>query len=189
VLSPAVGVRPVLADAYRQLLFWLGRKPAFSWFGPRVFAPVDTWLYPRTHGTLVSTGPSVLPLLLLTTIGRRSGQQRAVPLLYMAAEDRVVVVASNWGRDKHPAWSDNLLANPAATVDIRKDRFSVGARLVTADERAELWPRLRVFCPVWEKYAERSSRDLRVFALGRVDQAGESKRAGASSSQLRSVPG
>jgi deazaflavin-dependent oxidoreductase (nitroreductase family) len=154
-----------IAEAYRQVLFWLGRKPAFSWLGRRVFAPVDTWLYPRMHGLVVSTGPAVLPLLLLTTIGRKSGRRRSVPVLYLTDGDRLVIVASNWGRPGHPAWSANLLAHPAADAEIGKRQLRVRACLVSGDEKMVLWPKLLALCPVWQTYADRSGRDLRIFSL------------------------
>lgn len=90
------------ADRYKGFLFWLGRQDWFNWLGPRLFAPLDTWLYPRTHGVVVSAGPPVLPLLMLTTLGRISGQDRTVPLLYMRHGDALVVVGSNWARSHHP---------------------------------------------------------------------------------------
>ena len=153
------------AAAYRNLLFWLGRRRAFNWLGPRVFAPIDTWLYPRMHGAVVSAGPPVLPLLMLTTQGRQSGQARVVPLLYMKRHTELVVVASNWGRSKHPAWSSNLLTTPTAMVQIGNTAHTVSARLLEGEEKAKVWPELCRFCPVWQSYADRSGRELRVFSL------------------------
>src|SRR5690242_13643585 len=83
-----------LADRYRGFLFWLGRQDWFNWLGPRVFTPLDKWLYPRTHGAVVSAGPPVLPLLMLTTSGRMSGRERTVPLLYMRQGHDLIVVGS-----------------------------------------------------------------------------------------------
>jgi deazaflavin-dependent oxidoreductase (nitroreductase family) len=132
-----------------------------------VFAPLDTWLYPRLHGAVVSAGPPVLPLLLLTTTGRTSGRPRSVPLVYLESGEAWVVVGSNWGRAAHPGWSENLLADPRALVQVGRRREEVEARLATPDEKAELWPLLVELCPVWQSYATRSGRDVRVFVLGR----------------------
>jgi deazaflavin-dependent oxidoreductase (nitroreductase family) len=137
----------------------------FNWLGPRVFARIDTWLYPRMHGKVVSTGPPVLPLLMLTTSDRQSGESRAVPLLYMKRQNDLVVVGSNWGRPRHPAWSSNLLANPNARVQLGSTVYPVTAHLLTPSAKAALWPELCGFCPVWQTYAIRSGRDLRVFSL------------------------
>jgi deazaflavin-dependent oxidoreductase (nitroreductase family) len=152
---------------YRRLLFWLGQRHVFSWLGPRVFTPLDTWLYPRFHGRLVSAGPPVLPLLLVTTTGRASGRLRSVPLVYLELGDAFVLVGSNWGRARHPAWSENLLANPRALVQVGHRREAVEAHLATPEERAELWPRLVDLCPMWQTYATWSGRDVRVFVLRR----------------------
>jgi deazaflavin-dependent oxidoreductase (nitroreductase family) len=156
---------PALSAAYRSALLWLGHKRFFSWLGPRVFAPLDTWLYSRVHGRIVSAGPPVLPLLMLTTTRRSAGPPRSVPLLYMRHGDNLVVVASNWGRPRHPVWSENLVRNPRATVQIGRQQREVRTRLATPQEKARLWPELLQFCPVWHTYATRSGRDLRVFVL------------------------
>jgi deazaflavin-dependent oxidoreductase (nitroreductase family) len=156
-----------LADRYRGFLFWLGGQDWFNWLGPRVFTPLDSWLYPRKHGAVVSAGPAVLPLLMLTTWGRVSGRDRTVPLLYMRSDRDLIVVGSNWARSHHPAWSENLLANPRCTVTIGRSTCSARARRLPADEAEALWPSLEAFCPVWRTYRERSGRELRVFALRR----------------------
>jgi deazaflavin-dependent oxidoreductase (nitroreductase family) len=156
-----------IADRYRTFLFWLGRQDWFNWLGPRVFAPLDTWLYPRTHGAVVSAGPPVLPLLMLTTFGRVSGCERTVPLLYMRRDEDLIVVGSNWARTHHPSWSDNLLANARCSVTIGRRLCRARARLLAGEEAATLWPGLEAFCPVWRTYRDRTSRELRVFALRR----------------------
>ncbi len=126
------------------------------------------WLYPRTHGAVVSSGPPVLPLLLLTTVGRMSGLQRTVPLLYMRRGDDLVLVGSNWARAHHPGWSENLLAGARCSVTVGRDSYPVTARLLPADEADALWPTLEAFCPVWRTYRERTPRELRVFVLQRA---------------------
>ncbi|MDQ3809278.1 MAG: nitroreductase family deazaflavin-dependent oxidoreductase [Chloroflexota bacterium] len=147
------------------MLFWLGRQDWFNWLGPRLFTPIDKWLYPRTHGAVVSAGPPVLPLLMLTTAGRVTGRHRAVPLLYMRHGDDLIVVGSNWARTRHPGWSANLLANARCSVTIGRFTQSALARLLPAEEADALWPILEAFCPAWRTYRDRSRRDLRVFAL------------------------
>jgi deazaflavin-dependent oxidoreductase (nitroreductase family) len=154
-----------LANQYRGFLFWLGRQDWFNWLGPRVFAPLDTWLYPRTHGAVVSAGAPVLPRLMLTTSGRISGRTGSVPLLYMRRDEDLIVVGSNWGRTHHPAWSENLLANARCSVTVGRCTCSARARLLPAAEADAAWPGLEAFCPVWRTYRERSGRELRVFAL------------------------
>jgi deazaflavin-dependent oxidoreductase (nitroreductase family) len=153
------------ADHYRGFLFWLGRQDWFNWLGPRLFTPLDIRLYSRVHGALVSAGPPVLPLLMLTTLGRVSGRDRTVPLLYMLRGDDLIVVGSNWARAHHPAWSENLLANARCFVTIGRSTQRACAQLLPADEADALWPSLEAFCPVWRTYRVRSGRELRVFVL------------------------
>jgi deazaflavin-dependent oxidoreductase (nitroreductase family) len=94
----------------------------------------------------------VIPELLLTTTGRRSGQRRATPVLYLRDGDWYVVVASNYGRQHHPAWSSNLLANPQATIQIGTRRESVTARRASPEEFERYWPRLVEMWPGWRTY-------------------------------------
>jgi deazaflavin-dependent oxidoreductase (nitroreductase family) len=137
----------------------------FTWLGVHVLTRLDQWLYPRFHGRLVSAGPPILPLLLLTTVGRVSGRPRSTPLLYLADGGDVVVVGSNWGQAHHPAWSSNLLARPRATIEINGRRREVVAHLASPAEQARVWPRLLAHFPPYQTYARRSHRDLRVFIL------------------------
>jgi deazaflavin-dependent oxidoreductase (nitroreductase family) len=102
---------------------------------------------------------------MLTTTSRTSGRIRSVPLLYMRRGNDFIVVASNWGQAQQPAWSNNLLSHPRASIQIGRDRREMQARLLAPDEKAPLWPELVAFCPVWQTYTERSGRDLRVFVL------------------------
>jgi deazaflavin-dependent oxidoreductase (nitroreductase family) len=137
----------------------------FTWLGVHVLTRLDKWLYPRFHGQLVSAGPPILPLLFLTTTGRRSGRSSSTPLVYLPYGDDLVVVGSNWGQRTHPGWSSNLLAQPRATVEIDGHTRGVVARLVGPEERARLWPILLEEFPPYQTYANRSGRDLRIFVL------------------------
>jgi deazaflavin-dependent oxidoreductase (nitroreductase family) len=110
-----------------------------------------------------------LQTLLLTTTGRKSGQPRRTPVLYLEEGDDLVVVASNFGREHHPAWSSNLLAEPRAQVQIRDRERTVVARGATEDEARALWPRLLELYPAWDSYTERTDRDFRVFFLEPAD--------------------
>jgi len=105
------------------------------------------------------------PHLVLVTTGRRTGASHAVPLLYLEHDIGLVVVGSNWGRDRHPAWSSNLLAEPRATVHIGRSKQEVRARLAADRERRDLWPRLLELWPAWAAYEEWAARQFRVFIL------------------------
>jgi deazaflavin-dependent oxidoreductase (nitroreductase family) len=101
----------------------------------------------------------------LTTIGARTGRPRTVPLIYATEGDSLVVVATNWGRERHPAWSTNLLKHSVALVQTKTGRFSVCARVATAAEREEMWPRLLRIMPAWNDYRRSLAREVRVFVL------------------------
>jgi deazaflavin-dependent oxidoreductase (nitroreductase family) len=129
----------------------------------RVAPPLDRALYRRFGGRTLGAGP---PTLLLTTIGRRSGRQRTVPLLYVRNRERLVVAASNWGRECHPEWSENLLADPRAWVRVGDEASERRARLAGTQEKERLWwPLLVKMWPAYVAYEVRSGRDTRVFVL------------------------
>ncbi|HEX2058041.1 MAG TPA: nitroreductase family deazaflavin-dependent oxidoreductase [Actinomycetota bacterium] len=145
---------------------------AAAWFASRrwgrnlsawIYTPLDKLLYRVTRGRRGLSPPATV--LLLTTVGRKTGQPRQVPVLYLRDGRRMWVVASNYGQERHPAWSANLLANPHATVTIRGTRQQVRARLATEDEKAALWPRLLELYPAWKAYVTWTDRSFRVFCL------------------------
>jgi deazaflavin-dependent oxidoreductase (nitroreductase family) len=127
--------------------------------------PLDRALGKLSHGRLVMLGNRDLPGLMLTTIGRRSGQPRTNPLLYLRDGDDFVVVGSNWGRDTHPAWALNLVANPEAVVTVGGNEIPVRATWAQGPERERLWKLAVATWPAWNTYAERADRSIRVFRL------------------------
>jgi deazaflavin-dependent oxidoreductase (nitroreductase family) len=132
-------------------------------------------LITRVHRAIyVATGGRVggnllgIHVLLLTTVGRRSGRERVTPLLYVEAEKAFVVVASNAGDDRDPAWWLNLAARPEATVQAGRERHAVRARRATPAEEAELWPKLVAAYGPYARYRERTRRPIPVVLLERV---------------------
>jgi F420H(2)-dependent quinone reductase len=105
------------------------------------------------------------PVLLLTTTGRRSGQQRTAPVVFMDDGERVVVIGSNTGSDRAPAWSLNLKADPECEVQIRGRRRPRRARIADGEERAELWQAMNAQYGGFDDYEKRTSRDIAVFVL------------------------
>jgi deazaflavin-dependent oxidoreductase (nitroreductase family) len=105
------------------------------------------------------------PVLLLTATGRRSGQSRTAPVLYLLDGERYVVIGSNAGHARTPAWSLNLEANPDAEVEVRGNRQKVRARVAAGEERAELWRRANEQYQGFDDYDARTARDIRVFVL------------------------
>lgn len=105
------------------------------------------------------------PVLLLTATGRKSGQPRTVPVVYLADGERLVVIGSNAGHGNEPAWSLNLKANPDAEVEVGRSRRKVRARVATGEERADLWRKHNEQYAGFDDYEARTDRDIAVFVL------------------------
>ena len=131
----------------------------------RTASALNTWIYQVSGGRWLGRFPSGAPVCLLTTHGRKSGQPRTVPLLYLADGDDLVVVASQGGAPQHPGWYLNLRADPHAEAQIARRRFPVTASTVSADEKAALWPRLVAIYPPYEAYQRRTTRQIPVLRL------------------------
>jgi F420H(2)-dependent quinone reductase len=129
---------------------------------------VHAWLYRQTGGR-IGHRAGRLSNLLLTTTGRRSGVARTVPLTYMADGDRFVLVASNGGADRDPAWWLNLRREPHATVQVGTETLAVVAHAADAAERARLWPELKAMNPFYAAYERITARDIPVVVLERAD--------------------
>ena len=108
-----------------------------------------------------------VPVLLLTTTGRKSGREWTVPVLYQTDGDRWVVVASAAGNPRHPAWWLNLRSHPDATVQIGRDTHPVHAAEVDGDERARLWRLMAAAYPAYDDYTRRTTRTIPVVVLRR----------------------
>jgi deazaflavin-dependent oxidoreductase (nitroreductase family) len=150
----------------------MGHKRWFAMLGRR-FVPLDRWMLSHTKLRTSMADRHGLPSLLLTTTGRRTGEPRTQPLLYLTDGDGIVVLGSNWGQQHHPAWSANLLANPEATVSLGGETFPVRATLATGAERDRLWRTVLEVWPPFATYEKRASgRQIRIFRLERLDPAG-----------------
>jgi len=105
------------------------------------------------------------PVLLLTTTGRKSGQKRTAPVVYLAEDENLVVIGSNAGHGRAPAWSLNLKANPEAEVEVGRERRPVRARVAEGEERAELWRKHNDQYSGFDEYEARTDRDIALFVL------------------------
>jgi deazaflavin-dependent oxidoreductase (nitroreductase family) len=114
----------------------------------------------RLFGQIAGT-----PVLLLTTVGRRSGAPRTVPVVYLPDGERMVVIGSNAGHETAPAWSLNLEANPVAEVEVGRERRNVRARVAEGEERAELWRKMNEQYSGFDDYNARTTREIRLFVL------------------------
>jgi deazaflavin-dependent oxidoreductase (nitroreductase family) len=150
---------PVLGSLARRL----GHQRWFARVVP-VLVPLDRLVGRLTRGRVLALG--LIPSLLITTTGRRSGRPRTNPLLFVPDSDAFVVVGSNWGRAHHPAWALNLLADPAATLTVAGRQIPVRATRITGADRDLLWRRLVAQWPAYETYLDRAGdRDLHIFRL------------------------
>ncbi len=116
-------------------------------------------------------------VLLLTTVGRKSGKSRTIPLLYLAEDSHWAIVASNGGDDRHPAWWLNLKANPAATIQVRRTLKQVRAREASESEQSVLWPRFVKMHSGYQTYQQRTKRKIPVVILEPETHRGISARA------------
>jgi deazaflavin-dependent oxidoreductase (nitroreductase family) len=138
----------------------------FAKVAPHVIPALDRAVHRLTRGRhLLST--QMLPGLVLTTTGARTGLPRRTPLACMPEGDGRgwLLVGSNFGRPGHPAWSHNLLARPDAVISWKGRNIPVTARLLTGQERAAAWTALLEFWPPYATYQARVTREIRLFRI------------------------
>ena len=128
-------------------------------------------IYRKTEGR-IGANLAGKPMLLLTTTGRKSGQTRTTPVLYYLDGEVPVIVASNNGQDRDPAWCLNLRANPQARVRIGREVFTARSEIADPEERARLWLRLEAYNKPYRDYARRTKREIPVVKLFRSPDSG-----------------
>lgn len=107
-------------------------------------------------------------LLILHTIGAKSGQERINPVAYVPDGDRLVIIASKGGAPTNPGWYYNLLANPLVTVEVGTETFQVRAAVTEEPERTRLYDKMVAMMPVFDEYRHRTQRKIPVILLRRV---------------------
>jgi deazaflavin-dependent oxidoreductase (nitroreductase family) len=113
-------------------------------------------------------GTGMIPTLLLTTTGRKSGRELMLPLIFGRSGDEYVVVASKGGAPEHPAWYLNLQANPNVKVQVKADKFNARARTANAQERTALWPKMVEIYAPYADYQKKTDRQIPVVILQRA---------------------
>jgi deazaflavin-dependent oxidoreductase (nitroreductase family) len=151
--------------SYREFINWFSVTPVGRSMAKTFSARVDPVLYKMSRGRVTSVGPQVIPQLVLTMTGRKSGKARSVQLGYTEDGEDVLVVASNFGGTNHPAWSYNLDANPQASIQIGSETREVVATRLTDSEKAILWPKIADTIPQMNSYVKRTERNLKVYRL------------------------
>lgn len=125
----------------------------------------NTWVYRLTGGWLGGKFLRGAPVMLLITKGRKSGEPRTAPLLYLQRGDDIVIVASKGGMSKHPLWFRNLEAEPRCEVEIGRVTRPMIARRANDAEKAALWPSLVAMYPDYDDYQARTTRNIPVLIL------------------------
>ncbi|MFE5035345.1 nitroreductase/quinone reductase family protein [Streptomyces sp. NPDC056683] len=138
----------------------------FARVAPHVIPALDRAVH-RASGGRMLLSDRMLPGVILTSTGARSGQPRRTPLACMPSGDGWFLVGSNFGRTGHPAWTYNLLHRPDAEISWKGRDIPVTARLLDGPERADAWQRLLEFWPPYAAYQKRVDRQIRVFYLTR----------------------
>jgi deazaflavin-dependent oxidoreductase (nitroreductase family) len=106
--------------------------------------------------------------LILTTTGRKSGEERKTPLIYQEHDGDYLIVASKGGAPEPPAWFLNLEANPEVGVQVKGDRFTARARTATPEEKPEMWRKMTSTWPAYDEYQEKTEREIPVVVLERA---------------------
>jgi deazaflavin-dependent oxidoreductase (nitroreductase family) len=121
--------------------------------------------YRETDGEVGHIWKNGSTVLILTTEGRRTGEQRSTPLIYGRSGEDYLVVASKGGTDEPPAWYRNLEQNPNAQIQVLGDRFDVRARDASAEEKPEMWKTMTAQWPDYDAYQGNTDRDIPVVVL------------------------
>ena len=149
--------------AFARLRNWLTGLRWLSVTWTRVHVRLLRWSKGRLRFGFLFGGD--MPVLALTTTGRKSGERRTTVAAYLRHGDSYAVVASNAGSDRAPAWWLNLRADPNGEIDAAGERLVVRARLVEGDEREQLWQRFVEANDSYARYSKYTARELPVIAL------------------------
>ncbi len=152
---------------YARVVNRFSATRAGSWLVRNLAAKVDPRIFRATGGRFTMTGRPTLPMLALTTTGRRSGQPRTVQLAYHRDGDDYLVVASKGGAPDHPGWYKNLSAEPDIEIQVLGDVLPVRARTASAQEKARLWSVMTAEWPDYDKYQRSTPRDIPLVILSK----------------------
>lgn len=135
--------------------------------GLRAFFRFEAWRFRRSGGKARAFGK--FPQLLLTTVGRKTGQERTVPLFYLEQDGQLIVIASFGGSDVHPAWWLNMRESARGKVEIHGESYEVTPTALEGEERDRAWQAMVAFWPAYDSYATKTDRLIPVVALTRAE--------------------
>jgi deazaflavin-dependent oxidoreductase (nitroreductase family) len=136
--------------------------------GETLFGQEHVRRYEETDGVVGHIWKRGAKTLLLTTKGRKTGNETTSPLIYEDAGDAYVIVASKGGAPKHPGWYRNLVKDPNVRVQVKDDVFDARARTASGDERERLWQLAAQQWPDYDTYQNRTDREIPVVVLERA---------------------
>jgi len=163
-----VSFRDVLQRIRASEASALGRRLGATQFGvwviKHLISPLHRRIYRLTGGRWVSIGRSLGPILLLTTIGRRTGKEHTTPLFYLRDDERLIICNVNPGFERPNPWTLNLRAHPLVRVQIGQEISIYRAREATEEELERYWPRLVEIWPAYQTHYNRSGQRI-LFVL------------------------
>ena len=130
----------------------------------RQFIRLQIYIYRRSGGKRLGHVRGN-PILLLTTLGRKTGKQRVTPVMYMQDETNYVIIAANAGARRNPSWFANLQANPQTTIEVDDMTRTVMTHKASKEEKDRLWPRFVEQAPFLEGYRKKTTRDMPIIIL------------------------
>ncbi|MEU9136014.1 nitroreductase family deazaflavin-dependent oxidoreductase [Streptomyces sp. NPDC048404] len=159
----------------------------FARVAPRLIPALDSAVHRLTRGKVLLSA-QMLPGVVLTARGARSGLERRTPLACMPETGTSgavagttgagwILIGSNFGRTGHPAWTANLLAHPDAVINWKGEDIPVTARLLTGEERDAVWTAALAFWPPYATYQARVDREIRLFRIVRRAVPADSGKA------------
>ena len=156
-------------DPTDNWIVWLVTNPVTTWVIRTFSARIDPWLYRKTNGRYHSMGTGSDTMVTITMTGRKTGRPRAVHLACVHDEGDILLVASAMGQTTHPAWRYNLEANPECEVQTLGESYRARARVLSDDEKTQIWDKMRAQIPMIHVYEKRTDRNIRVFRLTRAE--------------------
>ena len=134
----------------------------------RIFMTINAFLIRTTRGR-IGTQPGTQTILILNTIGRKSGQPRSIPIAYFFHEGKYLVVESNWGKDNHADWYFNLQKQPHASLEVKGQTIKVNASFAEGEEYARLWDYVTKKHPPYLDYQKMTKRKIPIAVLQPID--------------------